>query len=219
VLATILLIAGGFAWFSTERDQKERMAAAVRIDANELSSSVRYFQEIRDTKATLEQSKLARFTIETTAEGLRCQHETVKSSVHFNVRAPFGRAGEIMLVLSPETRDRILARRAKGDPGPYELLGFLVRPPAAWPAAADASPDRPWTIADRPSSISPRRTRSSAYPATRRSRSRRRGAPTSPRRAISVSSTPPPRRRLMSRAASMPASAPISVSRPTRSCR
>lgn len=133
VLAPILLIAGGIAWFSTDRDQKERIAAAIRIDAGELASSARYFQEIRDMKATLEQSKLARITIETTAEGPRCQHETVKSAVHYNVRAPFGPAGEIMLVLTPETRDRILARRAKGDPGPYDLLGILVRPPAAIP--------------------------------------------------------------------------------------
>ena len=133
VLTPILLIAGGFAWFSTARDQKERMAAAIRIDAAKLAASARYFQEIRDTKATLEQSKLARITIETTGEGRRCQHETVKSAVHYNVRAPFGRAGEIMLVLAPETRDRILARRAKGDPGPYDLIGILVRPPAAIP--------------------------------------------------------------------------------------
>ena len=133
VLAPIIVVIGGVAWVFTERDQTERIAAAIRIDAAELAASARYFQEIRDTKATLEQSKLARITIETTAEGPRCQHETAKSAVHYNVRAPFGRAGEIMLVLSPETRDRILARRAKGDPGPYDLLGILVRPPAAIP--------------------------------------------------------------------------------------
>lgn len=134
VFVPIIVVVGGLSWMFTDRDQKARIAAAVRIDADELAASARYFQEIRDTKATLEQSKLARITIETAAEGPRCQHETVKSSVHYNVRAPFGRAGEIMLVLTPETRDRILARRAKGDPGPYDLIGFLVRPPAPIPS-------------------------------------------------------------------------------------
>jgi hypothetical protein len=35
-----------------------------------------------------------------------------------------------MLVMSPATRDGLAARRAKGDAGPFDFIGVLVRPPA-----------------------------------------------------------------------------------------
>lgn len=53
--------------------------------------------------------------------------------MHDDVRAPFGRAVEIMRVLSPEARDPIVTRRAKSDPGPFDLIGIHVHPPAAIP--------------------------------------------------------------------------------------
>jgi hypothetical protein len=137
VLVPILAIAGGVAWYQVGRDQRERLAAAVRIDPAELASSGRYFVQIRDMKASLEQTKLARITIDAGTEGPRCQHETIRSDVHYNIRARFGAAGDTMLVMSPETRDKLAARRAKGEAGPVDFIGILVRPPA--PGAVPSS--------------------------------------------------------------------------------
>ncbi len=50
--------------------------------------------------------------------------------VHYNIRARFGAAGDTMLVMSPETREKLAARRAKGDAAPIDFIGILVRPPA-----------------------------------------------------------------------------------------
>lgn len=130
VLAPILAIAGGVAWWQVAGEQRERLAAAVRIDPAELASSGRYFVQMRDMKATLEQTKLARITIDAGTEGPRCQHETIKSAVHYNIRARFGPAGDVMLTMAPETREKLAKRREKGETGPFDFIGILVRPPA-----------------------------------------------------------------------------------------
>jgi hypothetical protein len=130
VLVPILVIAGGVAWWQVAGEQRERLAAAVRVDPAELAASGRYFVQLRDMKASLEQTKLARITIDAGTEGPRCQHETIKSAVHYNIRARFGAAGDMMLVMSPETREKLGKRRARGETGPIDFIGILVRPPA-----------------------------------------------------------------------------------------
>jgi hypothetical protein len=128
VLVPIVVVAGGLGWFYAERDQAARIASAIRIDPAELASRPRYFVEIRDMKASLEQSKLARIRVVVDAAGAdRCEHATVKSAVHYNLQTVFGSAGHLMIVIKPEDLPKLKSRLA--PEGTVDLLGILVRPP------------------------------------------------------------------------------------------